>query len=62
LTYVEQGSGFVLSDINYPLNGSIDEKKKFFNKNLACKRKILRKKIMTGIMIYMRIEFLKIFN
>ena len=48
LTYVEQGSGFVLSDINYPLNGSIDEKKKFFNKKLI-KFIVFEKKISKNL-------------
>jgi hypothetical protein len=48
LTYVEQGSGFVLSDINYPLNGSIDEKKNFFNKKLI-KFIVFEKKIRKNL-------------
>lgn len=52
-----------LIQISFKINLTIKiNRKNFFNKNLACKRKILRKKIMTGIMIYMRIEFLKIFK
>jgi hypothetical protein len=52
-----------LIQISFKINLTIKtNRKKFFNKNLACKRKILRKKITTGIMIYMRIESLKIFK
>jgi hypothetical protein len=32
LTYVEQGSGFILSDIPYPIDGSLEEKSDYFEK------------------------------
>ena len=50
LTYVEQGSGFILSDINYPLNGSINEKKIFFNKK-SIKFIVFEKKICNNLNI-----------
>jgi hypothetical protein len=60
---IKDKSWKILIQISFKINLTIKiNRKKFFNKNFACKRKILRKKIMTGIMIYMRIEFLKIFK
>jgi hypothetical protein len=60
---IKDKSWKILIQISFKINLTIKiNRKKFFNKYLACKRKILRKKITTGIMIYMKIESLKIFK